>query len=81
MKRILLNIVKAIAGLAAVVFWFSPLGTATQLLIFLASIAVMLICFAVSSTLDDQANTGYWPDKPIGWSAPGSAPSANDEQK
>jgi hypothetical protein len=81
MKRVLLNTVKAIAGVAAVVFWFCPLRTATQVLIFLASIAVLLICAALSSNLDDQTNTGYSPEKPIDWSAPGNAPSISDERK
>jgi hypothetical protein len=62
-KHIVLNIIKVIAGIAAVVFWFVPLRTGTQFLLFSASIVVMLICFGISSSLDDS-NTGYWPENP-----------------
>jgi lipopolysaccharide export LptBFGC system permease protein LptF len=68
-KRIVLKVTQVIAGIAAVVFWLVPLRTGTQVLLFVASISVMLICFAVSSNLDDKANAGYWPAKPIDWSA------------
>jgi hypothetical protein len=62
-KRIVLNVVKAVAMIAAVVFWFCPLSTATQVLLFVGSIVVLLICVGFSSGLDDR-NTGYWPPKP-----------------
>ena len=62
MKRIVLGITKALAAIAAIVFWFMPLHTTTQVLAFAASIVVLLICFAVSSNLDEE-KTGYWPDQ------------------
>jgi hypothetical protein len=62
-KRIVLNIFKVIAGIAAVVFWFVPLATGTQVILFIGSIVVLLVCFAVSSNLDDD-NTGFWPSPP-----------------
>jgi hypothetical protein len=62
-KKISLNIIKAIAGIAAVVFWLVPLRTGTQFLLFVASMVVMLICFAISANLDDS-DTGYWPSNP-----------------
>jgi hypothetical protein len=63
MRGATLAIVKVIAGLAAVVFLILPLSTGTQVLAFVASIVVLLICFGVSSKLDDD-NTGFWPKKP-----------------
>ena len=62
-KNVALNIIKVIAGIAAVVFWLVPLRTGTQFLLFVASTVVMLICFAISGNLDDS-NTGYWPSNP-----------------
>jgi len=62
-KKVALNIIKVIAGISAVVFWLVPLRTGTQLLLFVASMVVMLICFAISANLDDS-NTGYWPSNP-----------------
>jgi lipopolysaccharide export LptBFGC system permease protein LptF len=63
-KRAILKIVKVLAGIAAVVFWLVPLRTGTQVLLFVASIVVMLLCFALSSGLNENANTGYWPTAP-----------------
>jgi urea transporter len=62
-KRVLLNLVKTIAGIAAVVFLLAPLSTWTQVLAFIASIVVMLICFAATNHLDDK-NTGFWSRNP-----------------
>jgi hypothetical protein len=62
-KRIVLKAVQLIAGLAAVVFWLVPLRTGVQVLLCFASFLVMLICFAISSNLDDR-NAGYWPEEP-----------------
>jgi len=62
-KRIVRNVIKVVAGIAAVAFWLVPLSTWTQALLFVASIVVMLICFAISANLDDS-NTGYWPQNP-----------------
>lgn len=84
-KRIALNVVKVIAGLAAVVFWFCPLSTWNQVLLCVGSIAVLLICFLVSGELDDR-NTGYWPPEATG-SRPGPeappsprSPEVHDEK-
>jgi len=62
-KRLVLNVIKVVAGIAAMVFWFVPLATGTQVVLFVGSIVVLLICFAASSSLDDS-NTGYWPQNP-----------------
>lgn len=66
-KRIALKVVRVVAGLAALVFLFVPLATWTQVLLFIVSIAVFLICTVVSKSLDDindEKNAGYWPNKP-----------------
>ena len=47
MKRIVVTVVKGIAGTAAVVFIFCPLSTGTQILAFVGSIVVFLICHTV----------------------------------
>jgi hypothetical protein len=62
-KRVVLNVIKVVAGIAAAVFWFVPLATGTQVVLFVGSIVVLLICFAASSSLDDS-NTGYRPENP-----------------
>jgi hypothetical protein len=72
MKRTIVTAIKYLAGLSAVVFWFCPLRTGIQVLVFVASIAVLLIChFALTSMDETYANrdAGYWP-KPLDWSAP-----------
>jgi hypothetical protein len=66
MKRLIVTAIKCLAGLSAVVCWLCPLRTGTQVLVFVASIAVLLIChFGLSSIDEDYAskNTGYWPNK------------------
>src|SRR5262249_4405671 len=71
-KRFLVTMIKYLAGLSAVVFWLCPLRTGTQVLVFVASIAVLLIChFGLSSVDEDYANknAGYWP-KPLDWMSP-----------
>jgi len=62
-KRLVLKSVRVIAGIAGVVFLFTPLRTGTQVLLCIGSFVVLIICSALLGGLDDQ-NTGYWPDKP-----------------
>jgi len=62
-KRIVLNIIKTLAVIAAVVFWLMPLHTVTQVFLCAGSFAIFLICAALSANLDDK-KTGYWPRKP-----------------
>jgi hypothetical protein len=74
MKRIVVTVVKAIAGIAAVVFIFCPLSTGTQILAFVGSIAVFLICHSLLTNLDEEyvdehMKNGYWPPKPVDWSS------------
>ncbi len=62
-KHILLNAVKIIAGIAAVVFLLAPVSRVIGMLLFIVAIVVLIVCSAISSKLDDK-NTGYWPDEP-----------------
>lgn len=71
-KRLLVNATKYLAGLSAVVFLLCPLRTGTQVLVFVASIAVVLICHFGLSSIDEEyanKNAGYWP-KPLDWTEP-----------
>ena len=77
MKRFVVTAIKYLAGLSAVVFWLCPLRTGTQVLVFVASIAVMLICHFRLSSIDEEyanKNAGYWPER-LDW----TAPSKSDE--
>jgi hypothetical protein len=83
MKRMVVTVVKGIAGTAAVVFIFCPLSTGTQILAFVGSIVVFLICHTVLSNLDENyidghLKNGYWPPKPIDW---GPLPDATSEKR
>jgi hypothetical protein len=74
MKRMVVIVVRGLAGIAAVVFLLCPLSTGMLLLTFAASIAVFLICQIVLGSLDEtfvdqNTPTGYWPPKPIDWRA------------
>jgi hypothetical protein len=62
-KRSLLKPIRILAVVAAVVFFFMPLRTFTQVLLCAGSLAIAVICSAVSGSLDDE-NTGHWPNKP-----------------
>ena len=62
-KDTLLKPISAVGGIAAVVFFFMPLRTFTQVLLCSGSLAIAFICAAMSASLNDE-NTGYWPDKP-----------------
>jgi hypothetical protein len=82
LKRTIVMLARGLAGVAAVVFWLCPLRTGTQILLFVASIVLFLICHSVLSNLDDNyidkhLKDGYWPPKPIDWSTP--PPSTLDE--
>jgi len=73
MKRTVLMVIKGLAAVAAVVFWLCPLRTGTQILLFVASIAVLLLCHVLLTELDEtyvaKGPTGYWP-KPSEWNTP-----------
>ena len=81
-KRVVLAVIRGLAGIAAVVFWLCPLRTGTQVLVFVASIAVFLTCHSVLTDLDEtyaakHNSAGYWP-KPTNWTASSKAPGSNE---
>jgi hypothetical protein len=62
-KRLLRGVIKAVAGIAAIVFILARMTTNTGLVLFVASIVVLLVCFGLLKLLEgDDENTGYWPD-------------------
>jgi hypothetical protein len=65
-KRILRPIVKAVAGIAGVVFLFDNHPSGTAGLILLASIAVLALCGIVWMIFlrEHEDGTGYWPSDP-----------------
>jgi hypothetical protein len=70
-RRILIVVLKGIAGIAAIVAIFCPLGSFAQIFLFGASAAVALICYAALTNLDathieEYGGDGYWP-KPLDW--------------
>ena len=73
LRKTIADVLKAVAGLAAVVFLLAPIGTWNQVLLCGISIVVAIICVAISSNLsdDDDADggksSGYWPSDPIDW--------------
>jgi zinc-ribbon domain len=76
LKRAIILIIKTIGGIAAITFWFSRITTNLGILLFGASIVVGGLCLAALSYLDDDFlkehmnKGGYWPSKPLDWSAP-----------
>lgn len=64
-KRLVRGVVKAVAGIAVVVFILARFTTKTGVLLFVGSIVVLLVCFGVLKVLEgDDENTGYWPRGP-----------------
>jgi hypothetical protein len=83
-RRILVVVLKGIAGTAAVVAIFCPLGSFTQIFLFATSVAVALICYVALTDLDathieEYGKDGYWP-KPLDWNPP-SKTDASDEDR
>ena len=72
LKRVVVTVVKGIAGIALVVAIFCRFGSWTLILTFVASVVVLLICHFLLTNLDDNytdeySNDGYWPKKPTDW--------------
>ena len=81
-KGIVVTAIKYLAGISAVVFWLCPLRTGTQVLVFVASIAVLVICHSVLSNMDEayaNKHAGYWP-KPFNWSTPLNPDAASEKR-
>ena len=75
------TVIKYLAGLSAVVFWLCPLRTGTQVLIFVISMAVLLICHSILTSMDETfaANkAGYWPE-PLDWGTPAKPDYASEK--
>jgi len=73
--------IKYLAGLSAVVFWLCPLRTGTQVVVFVTSIAVVLICHSVLTRMDETyaaKYAGYWP-KLLDWSTPAKSDDAREK--
>lgn len=84
MKRVVVTVVKGMAGIAAVVFILCPLSRGTQVLAFVGSIVVLLICHFVLSDLDknyidEHMKDGYWPTRPIDWNQLPDGRDANEK--
>jgi hypothetical protein len=65
-KRIVLMVTELVAGIAALVAFFIPLGTVFQILLFAAAIVVLILCIGSNRKLKRES-TGYWPDKSDFW--------------
>lgn len=73
-RQTLVLVLKGLAGIAAVIAVFCPLSTFTQIFVFVASVAIALICYFVLTNLDEthideHVKDGYWP-KPLEWNTP-----------
>jgi hypothetical protein len=66
LKRVVLNVLKVVAGIAAIVALFVPVSTFNQILIFFVSVAVLMFCFWASDALDTDkpGSLTIWPRKP-----------------
>jgi hypothetical protein len=53
-KRAIIIVLEVVAVVAAVVGIFVPMATPNQVMIFLGSIVVILICVIVSTKIDDE---------------------------
>ena len=64
---------KGVAAIAAGVAILCPLSTSTEILVFVASLAVAITCYVVlthmdETHVDESGNNGYWP-KPLNWNS------------
>lgn len=78
-----MTVLKGIAGLAAVVAIFCPLGTFTEMSVFGASFVLALICYFVLTSLDEThveeyVKDGYWP-KQLDWNLPPKSSISGEE--
>jgi hypothetical protein len=64
-KRLFRAAIKTVAGIAAVAFFLAPMSTSTGLVWFVGSIIVLLVCFVLLKSMEeDDENAGYWPPNP-----------------
>ncbi len=58
-------VIKAVAGIAVVVFILARFTTNTGVLLLVGSIVVLLVCFGLLKRLEgNDENTGYWSRDP-----------------
>jgi len=82
-RRILVIVLKGIAGIAAAVAIFCPLSTFTEISVFGVSVVLALICYFILTNLDEThieeyVKDGYWP-KPLDWNRPPETRSSGEE--
>jgi Mn2+/Fe2+ NRAMP family transporter len=63
-KRIVRSAIKIVAAIAALVFVIVPTHEFNQLLFFVGSMVVLLVCLLLWLLLFGDEDTGWWPDKP-----------------
>ena len=81
-KQKVVIVLKYLAAMSAVVFWLCPLRSGIQVLVFVASIAVLLICHFAVSRMDEtyaNKNAGYWP-KLVNWTRSSESDDANGKR-
>ena len=64
-KRLIRGMIKAVAGIAVVVFVLARFTSDAGVLLFVGSIVVLLVCFGLLKLMEgDDENTGFWPGDP-----------------
>jgi len=63
-KRIIRSGIKVVAAIAGAVFLVVPVREFNHLLLFIGSMAVLLVCLLLWLLLFGNEQTGWWPDKP-----------------
>lgn len=63
-KSIIRSALKVVAAIAGLVCLFCPVREFKQLLLFIGSMAVLLVCLLLWLLLFGDEHTGWWPDKP-----------------
>jgi uncharacterized membrane protein HdeD (DUF308 family) len=63
-KRIVRSAIKVVAVIAGLVCMFVPASEFNQLLLFIGSLVVLLLCLLLWLLLFGNEDTGWWPDKP-----------------
>jgi len=85
-RRLIVNFVKGAAGIAAVIAVFCPFGSWAQILTFMGSVVLLLICHFALVNLDDDyvakyTGKGYWPSKATDWSSAQDRHDPDEERR
>jgi hypothetical protein len=62
-RRTIRKVIKLVAAVAGVVWFYAPVSRYRGLVVFIASTAVLFACFVGLSLLDHAADMGWWPKK------------------